>query len=196
MPIARLRGVVEEKGDDWAIIGVGGVGVLASVPGSTAEELTEGAPASLYTHLHVREDALTLFAFATRDDLALFELLITVNGVGPRVALGMLSALDYAQLTTAIASGHADALRRVPGVGQKTAERIVLDLRDKVTPPATAVEPPKRVEKQADAEIIAALMGLGYTQAEASAAAERLPQNGDAPLEERVREALSYFTRG
>ena len=196
MPIARLRGVVEEKGDDWAIIGVGGVGVLASVPGSTAEELTEGAPASLYTHLHVREDALTLFAFATRDDLALFELLITVNGVGPRVALGMLSALDYAQLTTAIASGHADALRRVPGVGQKTAERIVLDLRDKVTPPATAVEPPKRVEKQANAEIIAALMGLGYTQAEASAAAERLPQNGDAPLEERVREALSYFTRG
>ena len=196
MPIARLRGVVEEKGDDWAIIGVGGVGVLASVPGSTAEELTEGAPASLYTHLHVREDALTLFAFATRDDLALFELLITVNGVGPRVALGMLSALDYAQLTTAIASGHADALRRVPGVGQKTAERIVLDLRDKVTPPATAVEPPKRVEKQADAEIIAALMALGYTQAEASAAAERLPQNGDAPLEERVREALSYFTRG
>lgn len=195
MPVARLRGVVEEKGDDWAIIGVGGIGVLASVPGTTAEALIEGVPAALYTHLHVREDALTLFGFATRDDLELFELLISVSGVGPRVALGMLSSLDYAQLTTAIATGHAEALRRVPGVGQKTAERIVLDLRDKVTPPDTAVEPPKRVNTETDAEIIAALMGLGYSQAEAAAAAEALPVDGDTPLEERVREALSYFAR-
>src|SRR5207244_9659244 len=126
MPLARLRGIVEEKGGDWAIIGVGGVGILASLPSSTAEALDTGAPAKLFTHLHVREDALTLFGFATRDDLQLFEQLIGVSGVGPRVALGLLSALEYGSLTAAIAAGHVEALRRVPGIGQKTAERIVL----------------------------------------------------------------------
>jgi Holliday junction DNA helicase RuvA len=193
LPLARLRGVVEEKGADWLIVDVAGVGILASVPASTADATAGGARVQLYTHLHVREDALTLYGFATRDDLLLFEQLIGVSGVGPRAALGLLSALDYAQLTTAIASGHADLLRRVPGIGQKTAERIVLDLRDKVTPaePATVSAPGL---KRADEELVAALMGLGYTQAEASAAAERLPPDGDAALEERVRQALAYFT--
>ncbi len=89
MPIARLRGVVEEKGDDWAIVGVGGIGVLASLPASAADALTVGGQATLYTYLHVREDALTLFGFASRDDLRLFEQLISVSGVGPRAALRM-----------------------------------------------------------------------------------------------------------
>ena len=196
MPIARLRGVVEEKGDDWAIVGVGGIGVLASLPASAADALTVGGQATLYTYLHVREDALTLFGFASRDDLRLFEQLISVSGVGPRAALGMLSALDYGTLTTAIASGHAEALRRVPGIGQKTAERIVLDLRDKVTPPEGEQAPPAASAKQAeDAELIAALMGLGYTQAESAEAAGRLAPDGDRALEERVRLTLAMFTR-
>jgi len=195
VPLARLRGVVEEKGDDWAIVTAGGIGILASVPATTADALAEGAPVVLYTHLHVREDSLTLFGFATRDDLQLFEQLISVSGVGPRVALGMLSALDYGQLTTAIAGGRADALRRVPGVGQKTAERVVLELRDKVTPPAGGADAPAPPERKIDAEIVAALVGLGYSQAEAAAAAERLPKESDAPLEERIRLALSYFAR-
>jgi Holliday junction DNA helicase RuvA len=189
--------VVEEKGEDWVIVGVGGIGVLASVPATAADALAAGTEATLFTHLHVREDALTLFGFSTRDDLTLFELLIGVSGVGPRVALGLLSALDYAQLTTAIASGHADVLRRVPGIGQKTAERLVLELRDKVTPPAAGVEVKAADARQpkADAEIVAALMGLGYSQTEASAAADRLPHDGDLPLEERVRMALRFFAR-
>ncbi len=197
MPIARLRGVVEEKGDDWVIVGVGGVGLLAAVPATTADALAAGDDAALFTHLHVREDVLTLFAFSTRDDLVLFEQLIGVSGVGPRVALGLLSALDHPQLTTAIAGGRSDVLRRVPGIGQKTAERLVLELRDKVTPPAAGIDatPPAEVEPKADAEVIAALMGLGYSQAEASSAAGRLPRDGEAPLEERIRTALRFFAR-
>lgn len=196
MPVARLRGVVEEKGDDWAIVAVGGVGLLASVPATTADALAIGLPASLFTHLHVREDALTLFGFTTRDDLVLFEQLISVSGIGPRVALGLLSALDYPHLTAAIASGHVDALRKVPGIGQKTAERLVLELRDKVTPPPAGVDAPAPPPASgADAEVVAALMGLGYSQSEASSAADRLPKDSDLPIEDRIRLALSYFAR-
>jgi holliday junction DNA helicase RuvA len=197
MPIARLRGVVEDKGDDWLIVGVGGVGMLTSVPATTADAFGPGDKASLFTHLHVREDALTLFGFSTREDLVLFEQLISVSGVGPRVALGLLSSLDYAQLTTSIAGGRADVLRRVPGIGQKTAERIVLELRDKVQPPAAGadVEAPLSARPKADTDVVAALMGLGYSQSEAVSAAERLPQDGDVPLEDRVRQALQFFAR-
>jgi holliday junction DNA helicase RuvA len=196
MPLARLRGVIEERGDDWVIVDIGGIGMLASVPASTSDGLEIGAKASLYTHLHVREDALTLFGFASRDDLVLFEQLISVSGVGPRVALGLLSALNYGELTTALAGGRADVLRKVPGVGQKTAERIVLDLRDKVTPPA-AVMPSKTKasDKKGDTDVIAALVALGYSQQEASEAAERLPLDGEVSLEERVRMALGFFAR-
>ena len=192
MPVARLRGVVEEKGADWVVIGVGGFGIVASVPSRTADALGVGAQASLSTHLHVREDALTLFGFSSRAELTLFEQLISVSGVGPRAALGLLSALDAAELATAIASGHTDALRKVPGVGQKTAERIVIDLRDKVAVPDD-VPPPsmtKKGEQLADADLVAALMGLGYTQGEAVAAAEHLPADGDASLEDRIRQVL------
>lgn len=199
MPIARLRGPVEDKGDGWAIITIGGLGVLASVPSSTADGLVVGQAAALYTHLHVREDALTLYGFASREDLTLFEHLISVSGVGPRVALALLSALDAAQLATAIVSGQSQELRKVPGVGQKTAERIVLDLRDKVQPPAAGADTaPRGTPSQEDArdrDVIAALMALGYSQSEAAeAAAAKLPE-ADAPLEDRVRTALGFFAR-
>ena len=191
MPIARLRGVVEEKGDDWLILGVGGLGILASVPSNASGALAPGDRASLFTHLHVREDALTLYGFASADDLALFELLIGVSGIGPRAALALLSALDYPQLTGAIVSGQTEALRRVPGIGQKTAERLVLELRDKVTPPmddGTGPQPPSR-EPSKDEEVIAALVGLGYSQSEASDAAAAV-DGAESPLEERIRVAL------
>jgi holliday junction DNA helicase RuvA len=198
MPVARLRGVVEEKGPDWAIVSVGGIGLLAAVPTTAADALVVGTRASFYTHLHVREDALTLFGFASREDLVLFEQLISVSGVGPRVALGLLSTLDYGELTLAIAGGRPDVLRKVPGIGQKTAERLVLELRDKIAPPAAgsdAATPESISAKQADADVVAALMGLGYSQAEASEAAQRLPHGGDMPLEDRVRTALGFFAR-
>jgi Holliday junction DNA helicase RuvA len=196
MPVARVRGVVEEKGEDWLIVTVGGFGLSLSVPATTAGALKEGASAALFTHLHVREDALTLYGFATRDDLGLFEQLISVSGVGPRVALGVLSAMDSAQAAAAIVSGRAEALRRVPGVGQKTAERIVLELRDKVRPPegdTARIEPPAA---KVDADVVAALMALGYSQTEAAAAAETLGDGAETmPLEDKIRAALRAFTR-
>jgi Holliday junction DNA helicase RuvA len=198
MPIARLRGIVEEKGTDWAIIGTGGVGIVASMPATAADGLAIGKPTVLYTHLHVREDALTLFGFATRDDLLLFEQLTSVSGVGPRVALGLLSTLDYAQLTLAIAGGRTDVLREVPGIGQKTAERLVLELREKVKPPAAGSDTDaerRATRKQGDAEVVTALTSLGYSLSEASQAAERLPEDTDAPLEDRVRMALGFLVR-
>ncbi|MGH7622770.1 MAG: Holliday junction branch migration protein RuvA [Gemmatimonadaceae bacterium] len=192
MPLARLRGSVEEKGDDWVIVGVGGIGIIASVPVPTADALVAGSAAQLFTHLHVREDALTLYGFATADELRLFEQLIGVSGIGPRAALALLSSLDYPHLTTAIVAGQVDALKRVPGIGQKTAERLVLELRDKVTPPATEIaQAPARSER--DGELIAALLGLGYSQPEAAAAAQGIDGEG-APLEERIRTALQYFS--
>jgi Holliday junction DNA helicase RuvA len=142
----------------------------------------------------VREDALTLYGFLTADDLTIFEQLIGVSGVGPRAALAMLSALDYGHLSAAIVAGDAAALRRVPGIGQKTAERIVLDLRDKVTPPLEAGAPPAKRADETDAELVAALMGLGYSQGESVDAAARVAaRNGSASIEERVREALALF---
>ncbi len=193
MPIARLRGAVEERGDGWLIVGVGGIGVLALVPSSTASEALEGAQVSLHTHLHVREDALTLFGFRSRDELTLFEQLIGVSGVGPKVALGLLSALDYGDLGRAIVSGDAQVLRGVPGIGQKTAERIVLDLRDKVVPPAGEAGAPAVKDKRDDRALIAALTGLGYSQGEAADAAAHMPDDGELPIEERVRRALQFF---
>jgi len=194
MPIARLRGTVEEKGDDWVIVSVGGIGMRASMPTSAVELLEPGQRAALFTHLHVREDALTLFAFAAEDELRLFEQLIEVNGVGPKVALAMLSALDAPALASAIAGGRSDLLRKVPGVGQKTAERIVLELREKVAPPAGGVTREAAPSRPHDADLIAALTALGYTQAEAIDAASRLP-DGDLLLEERIRQALALFSR-
>jgi Holliday junction DNA helicase RuvA len=194
MPVARLRGVIEERGDDWLIVTAGNLGILASVPARTAGGLAIGERASLYTYLHVREDALTLYGFASAGELQLFEQLIGVSGVGPRLALGVLSALAPDALARAIAGGDADLLRRIPGVGQKTAERLVLELRDKVAAPEGEAAP-QPVAKRDD-ELIGALMGLGYTQAEAAQAAAGVAANGAAPLEERVREALSFFVRG
>ena len=194
MPIARLRGVVEDKGDDWAIIAVGGVGMLASVPASTADALVTGAQCSLYTHLHVREDALTLFGFSTASDLRLFEQLIGVNGVGPRLALALLSSMPSGDLAGAIAGGRSDLLKQVSGVGQKTAARIVLELREKVTPPPGGEERAAAAVRPRDADLIAALTALGYSQSEAADASARLPEDGDAPLEERIRQALALFS--
>lgn len=193
MPIARLRGTVDEQGEGWLIVGVGGVGLLALVPSSTSDASTAGGDISLHTHLHVREDALTLYGFSSRDELVLFEQLIGVSGVGPKAALGLLSALNFGKLATAIAAGQAQVLRGVPGIGQKTAERIVLDLRDKVVPPDTIVQSAASKARDEDAELIDALTGLGYTRSEAADAAGRMPENGDQPLEDRVRRALQFF---
>ena len=190
-PIARLRGVVEEWGVDWLLVFVGGVGLRVQVPASTAEALGHrGESVVLHTHLHVRDDAVALYGFATAEDLRLVEMLIGVSGVGPRGALSLLSALGAEGLSDAISAGDVPRLQQVPGVGQKMAARLVLELKSKLVGRAAATVPTGR-----DDEVVAALVGLGYTQAEAQAAAASVPSDGSLAVEERLRRALAYFGR-
>ncbi|MFB3053361.1 MAG: Holliday junction branch migration protein RuvA [Dehalococcoidia bacterium] len=188
-PIARLTGVVAERGPDWLIVDVNGVGYLVHGPVTTVAGTKVGAEIALHTHLSVREDGMTLYGFASADERRLFQTLIAVSGVGPKVALALLSIMTVDELSYAIASGNAAALSRAPGVGQKLASRIALELRDKLT-----AEPPVGVAGDSS-EVVAALMGLGYTQAEATEAVAKSELPADAPVEDKVRLALSYFGR-
>ena len=188
-PIARLTGVVAERGPDWLIVDVNGVGYLVYGPVATVAGTKVGAEIALHTHLSVREDGMTLYGFASADERRLFQTLIAVSGVGPKVALALLSIMAVDELSYAIASGNAAALSRAPGVGQKLASRIALELRDKLT-----AEPPVGVAGDSS-EVVAALMGLGYTQAEATEAVAKSELPADAPVEDKVRLALSYFGR-
>jgi len=189
-PIARLKGTVLERGPDWLIVDVGGVGFLVLCPSRTLAQAKTGAEITLHTHLAVREDGMALYGFASPDEQRLFQALLGVSGVGPRAALALLSTMTAEDLSYAIASGNTAALARAPGVGQKLAGRIVLELGDKL---AAGAPPAGRGD---ESEVIAALMGLGYTQTEALEAVAKGDLLPDAPIEEKVRLALSYFARG
>jgi len=194
-PIARLRGTVEEKGPDWAILAIGPVSVRVSIPATAAASLVVGRPAALHTHLVVREDALTLYGFLSGSDAALFETLIGVSGVGPRNALALLSAFDADELAAVIAGGDIERLRRVPGIGPKLASRLVLELEGKLM---TTVPAPLAAQAAPSAEgdeVMAALTALGYTQAEASAALAAVSGDGELSVEDRLRRALAWFAR-
>ena len=189
-PIARLRGVVAERGPDWLIVDVNGVGYLVHGPIGTVAGAKVGAEIALHTHLTVREDDMTLYGFASTEERGLFQTLIGVSGVGPKVGLGLLSVMTVDELSYAIASGNAAALSRAPGVGQKLASRIALELRDKLTAEPGPVGVPGD-----SSEVVAALMGLGYSQSEALEAVAKSELPADAPVEDKVRLALSYFGR-
>jgi Holliday junction DNA helicase RuvA len=189
--IANLRGRLESVGADAAIIEVGGVGFQVYMP--TGDLSSLGAPGHdvrVFTHLHVREDNLSLFGFATADELWLFEMFLGVNGLGPKLALAILSALSPEQVTMAIATGSAEMLDMVPGIGPKLASRIVLELKEKVGAGliATATEAARE-----NTDVLAALTSLGYSAAEAVKAVANLPADTDLALEEKVRLALRYF---
>jgi len=188
--IARIRGEIAGRNPDSLIVDVNGVGYLVFAPAGVIAPAKNGAEVTLHTCLVVREDAMTLYGFTDVQEQRLFQTLIAVNGVGPKVALALLSILKADELSYAIASGNAAALARAPGVGQKLASRIVLDLRDKLTTAAPIGVP--GVESE---EVVAALMGLGYSQAEAADAVARSDLPADAPIEEKVRLALAHFAR-
>ncbi len=188
-PIARLRGVVAERGPDWLIVDVNGVGYLVYGPAGTVAAVKVGAEIALHTHLSVREDGMTLYGFASADERGLFQTLIAVSGVGPKVGLALLSIMPVDELSYAIASGNAASLARAPGVGQKLASRIALELRDKLTAEAPAALPGD------SSDVVAALMGLGYSQSEALEAVATSDLAADAPVEDKVRLALAYFGR-
>jgi len=190
--IASVRGVVAGTGQDSIVVQVGGVGFRVFVPRSLLDGLDgPGQELVLFTHLHVRENELTLYGCATEEEIALFRLLLGVSGVGPKVALAILSSLPPDRLRAAIAQEDVTVLARVPGIGPKTAKKLVFDLKDKVAIEALPGVPPP-VLTEADADLIAALTGLGYSVSEAQEAIRHLPREAIS-LEERVRLALAYF---
>jgi Holliday junction DNA helicase RuvA len=191
--LASLSGKVAATGEDHVIIKVGGVGFYVSVPQTVLDSLPgPGMELTVHTHLHVRENDLALYGFGSREDLALFRLLLGVSGIGPKVALSLLSFLPMERLQAAIAQEDVAMLARVPGIGPKTAKKLVFDLKDKIAADIMPGEP-QPVLTEADADLIAALTSLGYSVSEAQEALRSLPREAVA-LEERVRLALAYFT--
>jgi Holliday junction DNA helicase RuvA len=180
--IAYVSGEVVARGTDHVVVDVRGVGYKVFVPRHPS-----GDKVALHTHHVVRDDAQQLFGFETREELALFELLITVSGVGPRAALSLLSIASPAAIAAAIASGDSVALARAPGVGKKTAERVIVDLKGKITRTGPQREPTGMLTED---EAAAALQALGYTASEAISALRRAPAAGSATTEERVTAAL------
>jgi Holliday junction DNA helicase, RuvA subunit len=190
--IATLEGILEYQGVDSAIIKVGGIGFQVHVPASTLSELGAiGDKVSLYTHLHVKEDNISLYGFASGEELALFKNLISVSGIGPKAALSLLSALNPEQLTMAITSDNANLISQVPGIGKKTASRIVIDLKGKVEREWEGAAMPLAPE---NTDAIAALTTLGYSLREATQAISSLPNSPELSLEEKVRMALQQLS--
>jgi Holliday junction DNA helicase RuvA len=188
--IAGLQGKLQAIGNNGAIINVGGISFQVYMPTSTLSTLgAVGEEVELYTHLYLREDNATLYGFATDEELVLFQTLTTVAGVGPRLALAMLSAMSVEKLTTAIASGSAELLSEVPGVGKKMASRLILELKGKLA--AGGLVPAELAEENTD--VLAALTSLGYSVREATRAIAALPQDPKLSLEEKVKLALQYF---
>lgn len=208
--IASVRGVLLEKADGTCVIEAGGVGYAIQVSAGTFAGLPEpGGEVRLHTRHIVREDAQLLYGFTDRDELRLFDLLIGVNGVGPRIAIAVLSGLAPARFARAVRDEDLAAITAINGVGRKTAERLVIELRDKLgflpMAPAAASEPgPSRAKKPAKVlvgaeryeDAIAALITLGYAQAQAADAVRRVSEDaGDVAAEELVRRSLALLAR-
>lgn len=194
--IARIRGRLLKKGPQEAIVDVSGVGYRVTIPLSTFYRIGEpGAEVTLLTHTHVREDALALFGFLSEAEQALFERLIEVTGVGPRLAVSILSGIEAPELVAALRASDVARLTRIPGVGRKTAERLVLELKDKMEGlAATAPEPTS--QGPAAADVVSALVHLGYSRPESERAVERsFREHQDGRFEDLLRAALQVVSR-
>jgi holliday junction DNA helicase RuvA len=195
--IAQIHGRLLRKEPQEAVVDVGGVGYRIAIPLSTFYRIGEpGAEVTLLTHTHVREDALALFGFLTSVEQALFELLIDVSGVGPRLAVSILSGIEAPELAAALRASDIARLTRIPGVGRKTAERLVVELKDKLQDlPAPEAAPPEAPRPASD-DLVSALVHLGYSRPEAERAVERtLRERGDERFEDLLRAALQVIAR-
>lgn len=187
--LAAIQGKIEALGTDFAIVKVGGMSFQVFVPTSTLSKMgRRGEEIKLHTHLHLREDNIALYGFASPEELALFKSLIGVSGIGPKLALSLLSAMNAGQLTQAISTGNIARLTQVPGIGKKTASRLVLELKGKLVGGEGEVIP--FLAEGENAEAVAALTSLGYSVAEAAKALSALPVGKELSLEEKVRLAL------
>ncbi len=189
--IASLSGLVQEVYPDSLVIEIGGVGLQVYVPAATRDRVQPGDRLFLHTHLVVREDLLALYGFESREGREYFNLLLGVNGVGPRLALSVLSTLSIDAIRRAVFHEQSEVLSRVPGVGKKTAQKILLHLQDRLH--MVAGLEPVATMSDADTEVLAALTALGYSVVEAQAALQSLPRDTAPDVETRLRLALQYF---
>lgn len=201
--IAAVRGTLDGKLLDSALVTVGGgVTLRVLMPLSTLAQLVPGETVHLHTHLFVREDAITLYGFATPADRDMFEQLIAVGGVGPRIALAMLSTMSADSIREAVVTEDVTRLSMTPGVGRKLAARLVLELRprfEKLSPFPVSVSPSGAAATSAPgslrAQAVEALAGLGYPTQQATAAVRAVPEEGSASLEELIMRALRQLAR-
>lgn len=198
--IAFVRGIIEEVSEDAVVLSTGGIGYNIKISGQTAAALPGiGKEIKLYTYTLVREDAFLLYGFLTRDDLEIFKKLITVNGIGPKGGLAILSAMSADDLRFAILSGDAKAIARAPGIGAKTAGRVILDLKDKISMEDTLMKQEmneyadtfvKTTENHAGNEAVEALVALGYSPSDAWKAVKKAAAPEDADVETILKLAL------
>ena len=192
--IVGLEGILESRGADLVVLKVGSVSFEVHVSTSTLNRLgAVGDRVYLYTHLYVREDNLSVYGFASTEEQQLFKHLIAVSGIGPRAALGLLSTFSPEQLASAIIGGNEDIISQVPGIGKKTAARIVLELKGKLEKGWAEVVVPALAQEDSDA--VAALTSLGYSLREATQAVSSLPASEKMELEEKVRLALQQLAK-
>jgi Holliday junction DNA helicase RuvA len=190
--IGRIAGILVEKNFPQVIVSCNGVGYEVDVPMSTFYPLPRtGEEVTLLTHLVVREDAHLLYGFLTAAERAAFRQLLKISGVGPKVALSVLSGLSVEDLSAAVASEDSGRLQKIPGIGKKTAERLVLELRDKLPKALPGVSRPDA--SAASADVVNALLGLGYNEREAQAAVKSLPP--DLQIADAIRQALKNLAK-
>ncbi len=195
--IASIHGVLEARRTGYVIIRTGGFGIRVFVPTSTLSRLGDaGSEVSLYTHFYVREDGMALYGFSSEEDRDAFEQLIGISGVGPKIALALLSMMDAQTFYKAIADEDQQRLALTPGVGKKLAAKLVLELKGKLPSlvalgGAGAPSPGGKTQS----EVLEALMGLGFSAAEAQAALSKIPQDRPMTLEEQITFALRSFAR-
>jgi Holliday junction DNA helicase RuvA len=190
--IATIRGEITQVEDNAIIIETGGIGLRVFVPKPLRERMKAGEAIFLFTHLVVREDDWKLFGFESQADRELFTILLGVDGVGPRTALAVLSTLNLDTVQRAVYTDEPDLLSRVPGVGKKTAQKMVLYLHDRLKP-ISGLEKIASMS-DSDAEVLAALTALGYSVVEAQTAIQSIPKDAPDEVEERLRLALHQFT--
>ena len=191
--IAGIEGALESLTTDSAIVRVGGISIQAYASTKTIGTLgSVGGRVKLHTHLHWKEDTIVLYGFATRQELDMFKMLNTVTGVGPKLALAMLSSLSPEELASAIVSDNVELLTHVPGLGKKTASRIMLELKSKLEKGWGVLA--STYPTQDTASVVAALTNLGYSPADAARAAAALPATTDITLEDRLKLALRHLS--
>ena len=195
--ITSIQGILESRRAGYVIVRVGGFSIRIFAPTTTSNRLGEvGSEVSLYTHFYVREDGMALYGFSSEEDRDAFEQLIGISGVGPKLALALLSMMDAQTFYQAIANEDQERLALTPGVGKKLAARLVLELKGKLPSLGTlgsngALSPSGKLQS----EVLEALLGLGFTSSEAQAALSKIPQDRPMTLEEQITFALRSFAR-